>query len=111
MDEKKLEAAANKWADDMIWALVDTKRKANYDERAFLVQEYKDFFHKRFKDMWVNVSESLPTELGEYLVKRHRGNSETLYFMLLNWNGNNWVTSIKDPLEDKIECWLDLSSF
>jgi hypothetical protein len=47
MTKEELEKEANKWADDMVWALVDMKRKANDDERDFLVQEYKDL-QKRF---------------------------------------------------------------
>lgn len=47
MTEEEFEKEANKWADDMVWALVDMKREANDDERDFLVQEYK-YLQKHF---------------------------------------------------------------
>ena len=42
MTPEEFNKAANKWADNMVWALVDMNRKAQDDERDFLVQEYKD---------------------------------------------------------------------
>ena len=74
MTEQEFNEEANKWADDMVWALVDMKRKANDDERDFLVQEYKDlqkYFTKELQEEieLLKKSDSLCKIIGEQKLK------------------------------------------
>ena len=74
MTEQEFNEEANKWADDMVWALVDMKRKANDDEVDFLVQEYKDlqkYFTKELQEEieLLKKSDSLCKIIGEQKLK------------------------------------------
>ena len=59
MTKEDFEKEAGKWADDMVWALVDMKRKANDDERDFLAQEYKDLQERFTKEVQVKIDNRL----------------------------------------------------